>query len=522
MQESVFWAAAPDQATGVLVSFAAKHRQMYVLLRAHDSGINGNVNRLIFRLCGRALFLILPGLFYTPARANAQGGAGIPLEHFIYIIQENHSFDNYFGTFPGANGIPAGLKLPDYPGGPLVEKPFRSEQAAVPHDFAHIWQSAAVCYNNGAMDGFLWASTYQGSAYYAAKDGIAAPTPNPNLVQIVKKKKRGHSNADKEINEVLSPGGVADDEDENGIGIEEQNEALAAAHAGKSGPPSVPSWARYVLSYYDNTVIPNYWEYARKFTLCDAFFSALRGPSRPNHLYTVAAQSGGLVEDLPLNETGIFSFPTMVDLFGQADVTWKYYVGFLPKVESFRNPLPGFTQISSNPELMSHLVLNKQFYKDLKEDTLPQVCWITPNIELSEHPPYNSQKGMWYVTDLVNAVMKSNYWQNSVIVIVWDDYGGFYDHVVPPNVDEYGYGFRVPALVISPYSLSGVVVHTTYDLTSPLKLIETKFGLPSLTARDGASNTMLECFDFTQTPLPPVIINKDTKVDFSDLPTRTP
>jgi phospholipase C len=171
---------------------------------------------------------------------------------------------------------------------------------------------------------------------------------------------------------------------------------------------------------------------------------------------------------------------------------------------------------------MSHLVANTEFYKDLKENTLPQVCWITPNIELSEHPPYNSQKGMWYVTDLVNAVMKSNYWQNSVIIIVWDDYGGFYDHVVPPNVDEYGYGFRVPALVISPYSLSGVVVHTTYYLTSPLKLIETKFGLPSLTARDGASNTMLECFDFTQTPLPPVIINKDTKVDFSDLPTRTP
>jgi phospholipase C len=129
---------------------------------------------------------------------------------------------------------------------------------------------------------------------------------------------------------------------------------------------------------------------------------------------------------------------------------------------------------------------------------------------------------MWYVTGLVNAVMQSNYWQNSVIIIMWDDYGGFFDHVPPPNVDEYGYGFRVPAIVISPYSRSGVVIHTQYDLTSPLKLLETKFGLASLTPRDGTSNTMLECFDFTQTPLPPVIIDKHTHLDFSGLRKTSP
>jgi phospholipase C len=100
--------------------------------------------------------------------------------------------------------------------------------------------------------------------------------------------------------------------------------------------------------------------------------------------------------------------------------------------------------------------------------------------------------------------------------------GGFFDHVPPPNIDEYSYGFRVPALVISPYSRSDVVVHTQYDFTSPLKLLETKFGLASLTARDGASNTMLECFDFTQTPLPPVIINQHTQLDFSGLHKTSP
>jgi phospholipase C len=103
---------------------------------------------------------------------------------------------------------------------------------------------------------------------------------------------------------------------------------------------------------------------------------------------------------------------------------------------------------------------------------------------------------------------------------MWDDYGGFYDQVPPIQVDTYGFGFRVPAIVISPYSRSGVVVHTTYDLTSPLKLIETKFQLSALTARDSASNTMLECFDFSQAPLSPDIVTENKKLDFSDMASR--
>jgi phospholipase C len=115
---------------------------------------------------------------------------------------------------------------------------------------------------------------------------------------------------------------------------------------------------------------------------------------------------------------------------------------------------------------------------------------------------------MWYVTGLVNAVMQSSYWNKCAIIITWDDPGGFYDHVPPVQVDKFGFGFRVPALVISPWSRSGVVVHTQYDSTSPLALLETKYGLPALTERDGSSNSMLDCFDFSQTPLPPHIIPK--------------
>jgi phospholipase C len=115
---------------------------------------------------------------------------------------------------------------------------------------------------------------------------------------------------------------------------------------------------------------------------------------------------------------------------------------------------------------------------------------------------------MWYVTGLINAVMQSQYWNSCAIIVTWDDFGGFHDHVPPVNIDEYGFGFRVPAIVISPYSLSGVIVHTQYDLTSPLKLVETAFGLSPLAQRDSNANTMLECLDFNQTPLPPLIISQ--------------
>jgi len=212
----------------------------------------------------------------------------------------------------------------------------------------------------------------------------------------------------------------------------------------------------------------------------------------------------------------------MVDLFGQSNVTWKYYTGLNPQRQSFRNVLPGFPQIANNPALLSRIEAIGKFYEDLHSEKLPQVCWIVPGFKDSEHPPANIQTGMAYVTRVVNAIMKSHYWKDCAIIITWDDYGGFYDHVPPPHIDQYGYGLRVPALVISPYSRAGVVVHTQYDFTSPLKLIETKFGLPSLTARDGASNTMLECFDFSQPALAPTVIEKNTQLDFSDMPERTP
>jgi phospholipase C len=212
-----------------------------------------------------------------------------------------------------------------------------------------------------------------------------------------------------------------------------------------------------------------------------------------------------------------YLFPAIVDELMHAGVTWKYYSGYKPLTEFCRNPLPGFVQLQSNPAALANLQLVTQFYIDVQNGTLPQVCWIVPATNNSEHPPEDITIGMQYVTGLVNAVMQSQYWQNCAIIITWDDYGGFYDHVKPTQPDQYGFGFRVPAIVISPFSRSGTIVHALYDFTSTLQLIETKFLLSSLTGRDSAANSMLACFNFSQTPLPTDIITSSTRFDFSHL-----
>jgi phospholipase C len=475
------------------------------------------------------------------SRSAAEPTSTIPIQNFIFIIQENHSFDNYFGTYPGANGIPAGTALPDYPGGPLVEHPFHG--GPVVHDMSHNWAAVQLCYDSGAMDGFLWAEWPAAEAYYGK--AIPVPTPNPNLVKFPKaqafdddddepvvssKDSTSTSNADSDTEqekEVLSPNGFVDDEDPDDP-TRGAKSAAALAKPRNTPPPlkNREPWVINTLSYLDYHDIPNYWKYAQKFTLCDDFFSALEGPSLPNHLYAVAGQSGSLVYNPRGEGPPEFFFPCIVDLLVKGGVSWKYYVGYPnPYGDNVWNPIPGFSayERSENKiDVKPYLAKTAEFYTDLQEGTLPQVSYLIPSAPESEHPPFNVKAGMWYVTHLVNAVMRSRYWQTCAIIIVWDDYGGFYDHVAPPpQADQLGDGFRVPALIISPYSNVGVV-HTQYDLTSLLKLLETAFELPSLTERDASSNTMLQCFNFSQKPLQPVIINSETKLDFSEMVTTKP
>jgi phospholipase C len=345
------------------------------------------------------------------------------IDHILFLIQENHTFDSYFGTYPGAEGFPKGIKVPRKPGGIPTIAPFHLTRRLT-RDMPHKWADAHAAMNGGKMDGFIQAE---------------------------------HS-----IN---------------------------------------------TMGYYDGTDLPNYWAYADRFILADNFFSSLAGPSLPNHLYTVSAQSGGVVDNQKRPPEEGFDFATMAELLGASGVSWKYYEGGKdPESFGFWNPLPGFKTFMDSKELRSHLVENTEYFRDLREGGLPSVAWIVPNFEESEHPPTDNQLGMWYVTSIVNALMKSPYWQNTVLIITWDDYGGFYDHIPPPQVDEYGYGPRVPAIIISPYGRPGFIDHTLYDFTSVLRFIEDRFNLKSLTDRDKNANSFEQSLNLKQQPLTPFLI----------------
>lgn len=398
-----------------------------------------------------------------PAAVAAQTQATLPaprkgapagiekIHHIIWIIQENRTFDNYFGTYPGADGIPPETCLPDLPGSSHCVKPFHMTQPPA-CDLEHNWNTAHAAWDNGRMDGFVWA---EGS--------------------------------------------------------------------------------NYTMGYRDERDIPNYWEYARHYVLADNFFSSLAGPSLPNHVYTVAAQSGGLINNVCSADHEVdelkavtddddgFSFASMVSLLASHHVSWKYYVetrGPLPKGTEDRchvnapephqlglwNPLPGFKAVRDNPALLDRLVDLKEFESDLDHGTLPAVSWIVPDQQDSEHPPAPPAQGMWHVTRLINAVMRSKYWADTAIFVTWDDYGGFYDHVPPPQMDAYGYGPRVPLLVISQYAKHGYVTHQQGDLTGMLRFVEERFNLVHLTARDHFTGDMSDAFDFSQRANPPLII----------------
>ncbi|HXR08601.1 MAG TPA: alkaline phosphatase family protein [Candidatus Acidoferrum sp.] len=463
-------------------------------------------------LLSKKAAVLLAALGLAPIVALAQNAKDIPVKHFVYIIQENITFDHYFGTCPGADGIPKGVKLSYQPGGEKIYAPFHLDKTSIPHDLSHSWQAAHVAYDGGKMDGFIRAEWPMALSYYwqgplptVDPEDILPLDDNPELVKedvALANTGRGRNAPPLTSNQLAA---LAAGE-------------LPTTHRATPPPGPPPAWVTNTMSYYDWHEIPNYWEYARRYTLCDAFFSSLAGPSEPNHLYTVAAQSGGLVNNPGrgvAGEKGVYTFTTLAELLQHSEHSWRYYDEKQnPKAHSLWNPMPGFKAIANSPELMSHLVSLSEFYADAKADRLPEVCWIVPTSADSEHPPADSARGMWHVTDLVNAVMQSPAWKETVILVTWDDYGGFYDHVAPPQVDKYGYGPRVPALVISPWARPGHISHVHYDFTSPLKLIEDHFGLKALADRDREANNMLDCFDFHQKPTPPDVLTKETQLKF--------
>lgn len=374
-----------------------------------------------------------------------------PITHIVIIDKENHSFDNIFGRFPSADGATtAGVS--DGKVFPLNHTPDHTLL-----DIGHAGDSAAFAMDQGRMDRF---------------DQL------PGAIQ------GGHNIAD---------------------------------------------------SQYASQDVPNYWRYARAFALDDHFFSTISGPSFPNHLITIAASSANTVDN-PRGQihhawgcdggpysivtavdprTGhravvkpCFDLPTLADTMQRFHMSWRYYAPGAYRSGYIWSSFDAIRHIRFSRLWQSNVPSDGQFIKDARANRLPDVSWLVTNEAQSEHPPYSMCVGENWTVDQINAVMKSRDWKTTLIVMTWDDFGGFYDHVAPPKSDYISLGPRVPAIVISPYARPHSIDHHRLEFDSILKFIEDDYSLPPLTDRDAHAASLVTSLNFDQRPLSPLILKK--------------
>ncbi len=447
----------------------------------------------------------LAGSFGSPtegsiATRSASSASGIAkIKHVVVIMQENRSFDSYFGTFPGADGIPRGVCVPDPRGGCV--RPFHDGSD---RNFGgpHASINAVRDIDRGAMDGFV------GSAV------------------------RGTLGCDSRNDPYCVLHGVGRD--------------VMGYHDGRD----IPNYWAYAHNYVlqDHMFEPNAsWslpahlflvsDWSARCSVKDAPMSCVSAPNHPaeppdfkcNHKHT----------------TPSYAWTDLTYLLHQQHVSWRYYVmkggqpdcaddaatSCKPKAQSAKtpgiwNPLPYFTTVRKDGQL-GNVTSLRNFFGAARDGTLPAVSWVVPNDRVSEHPPSRVSIGQAYVTRLVNAVMRSPDWSSTAIFLAWDDWGGFYDHVDPPKVDGAGYGLRVPAIVISPYARRGYVDHQTLSFDAYAKFIEDDFlgGRRLDPTTDGRPDprtdvrenlpilgNLLHDFDFTQKPRPPLILRPYPRV----------
>jgi len=433
------------------------------------------------------------------------------IKHVVIIMQENRSFDEYFGTYPGANGIPMKNGVPTvYSIDPQTGQkvyPYHNPKdinAGGPHGAS----AAAQDIDGGKMDGFV--------AMFRA--------------------------AQKTCNNPDTPGCVV------GAALD-------------------------VMGWHDAREIPNYWTYAEKFVLQDRMFEPNASWSLPSHLFMVSAWSANCTPGDPMSCKSALDGPTTPGVKGSSlyqanagkldyvwtdltyllyknNISWRYYLsnGSEPdceddamlcttkpmtvKVPGIWNPLPSFETVKQDKQL-DNIQPVDQFFAAAKDGTLPTISWIVPDNKVSEHPPASIKAGQNYVTSLINAIMQGPDWDSTAIFLTWDDWGGFYDHVVPTQVDENGYGLRVPGLVISSYAKKGYIDHQTLSFDAYLKFIEDLYlggqrldpatdGRPDSrpTVREAVSQLgdLLTDFDFSQSPRKALVLSLDPQPGPASIP----
>jgi len=251
-----------------------------------------------------------------------------------------------------------------------------------------------------------------------------------------------------------------------------------------------------------------------------------------NHLYWIAGAPGSGSDRLP--PAGLGDLPTIFDRLQERGISWKFYVQNYDPGLTYRTvpnppgnrasqlvwvPLLNMARFIDDPELSSHIVDLNEYFKDAQNGTLPAVAFIAPS-GASEHPPGSLRSGQRLVRALISELMRTDAWYSSAFMWTYDDWGGWYDHVSPPRVDKYGYGFRVPALLVSPYARRGYIDHTTLDFTSILKFIEENWSLEPLAERDAKASSIFNAFDFYQAPREPIFVSSERGAERATEPRR--
>jgi phospholipase C len=432
------------------------------------------------------------------------------IKHIIVIMQENRSFDSYFGTYPGADGIPMKNGKP------------------------------TVCLPVGA--------------------GKPCSAPYPDHADVNGGGPHGRADVRGDVD-----GGKMD-------GFVEMAQQAKKDCKDPTNPACSESKIPDVMGYHTQSDIPNYWAYAKNFVLQDHMFEPNASWSLAAHLFMVSEWSAkctthnqpsscvnniadpGYPPDFVANPTHtkpIYAWTDLTYLFYKHHVSWGYYVvpGIEPDCENdasiscapvrqqahtpgIWNPLPYFDTVKDDNQL-SNIQSVANYYAAAKSGTLPSVSWVVPSGAVSEHPPSAVSFGQSYVTSLINAAMKSPDWSSTAIFLAWDDWGGFYDHVQPPTVDENGYGLRVPAMVISPYARRGFIDHQTLSFDAYDKFIEDDFlggqrldpktdgrpdPRPDVRENEKILGDLYKDFDFNQSPLAPMVLPVHPKTTLTGTP----
>ena len=431
--------------------------------------------------------------------ASAAGATSRPtgihlIRHVVVIMQENRSFDSYFGTYPGADGLPKNLCVPTARGGCV--RPYHdtaNRNAGGPHD--HV--NAIRDIDGGKMDGFVLQAAR--GRRIACSVEIDAPTCS------------------------LAP------RTPDVMGYHDWHEI-----------PNYWAYARHFV-LQDHMFQPDLsWSLPAHLYLVSGWSAKCSVRDVPASCRS-AVQAPGSPPGEPQNTTGAvpdYAWTDLTYLLHKSHISWRYYVakGAEPdckdsamfctaapqdaKTPGIWNPLPYFDTVRHDDQLGNVSPL-RDFFAAARAGTLPSVTWITPAQAVSEHPPALVSRGQTYVTSLVNAIMRSKDWSSTAIFLTWDDWGGFYDHVRPPRVDAQGYGLRVPGLVISPYARRGFIDHQVLSHDAYLKFIEDDFlgGARLNPKTDGRPDprpdvrenapilgNLAKDFDFSQKPRPPLIL----------------